>query len=81
MLAKCVLSRLELNWNQCFRDKKDKIEKLSSSALVVCVDTTAERHFTSSKKRTRTAMKCTKTKNARAKRAKVLFSIVKYANL
>ena len=31
--------------------------------------------------RTRTSSKCQKLKNARAKRAKVLFSIVKYANL
>ena len=30
---------------------------------------------------TRTAAKCTKMKNARAKRAKLLFFIVKYANL
>ena len=31
--------------------------------------------------RTRTSSKCQKMKNARAKRAKILFSIVKYANL
>ena len=31
--------------------------------------------------RTRTSSKCQKTKNARAKRAKILFLIVKYANL
>ena len=31
--------------------------------------------------RTRTSSKCQKKKNARAKRAKILFSIVKYANL
>ena len=31
--------------------------------------------------RTRTSLKCPKMKNARAKRAKVLFFIVKYANL
>ena len=31
--------------------------------------------------RTRTSTKCQKMKNARAKRAKILFSIVKYANL
>ena len=31
--------------------------------------------------RTRTSSKCEKMKNARAKRAKILFFIVKYANL
>ena len=31
--------------------------------------------------RTRTSSKCQKTKNARAKRAKIMFFIVKYANL
>ena len=31
--------------------------------------------------RTRTSLKCQKKKNARAKRAKILFFIVKYANL
>ena len=31
--------------------------------------------------RTRTSSKCQKKKNARAKRAKILFFIVKYANL
>ena len=31
--------------------------------------------------RTRTSSKCQKMKNARAKRAKILFFIVKYANL
>ena len=31
--------------------------------------------------RTRTSPKCQKMKNARAKRAKILFFIVKYANL
>ena len=31
--------------------------------------------------RTRTSLKCQKMKNARAKRAKILFFIVKYANL
>ena len=43
-------------------------------------DNCKTRHFTFVK-RTRTAAKCRKMKSARAKRAKVLFFIVKYANL
>ena len=46
---------------------EDKIEHLSSYAHVVHT--------------TRTSTKCQKMKNARAKRAKILFFIVSYANL
>ena len=59
-------------------DFEDKIEHLSSYAHVV--HTTAKQviHVV---ERTRTSSKCQKMKNARAKRAKILFFIVKYANL
>ena len=38
MLAKCVLTILELNWNKRIRDKQRKIEHLSSYAHVVHTD-------------------------------------------
>jgi len=58
--------------------QEDKIEHLSSYAHVV--HTTAKKviHVI---ERTRTSSKCQKMKFARAKRAKILFLIVKYANL
>ena len=76
MPEKCALTILELNWNQ--RLGQDKIEHLSSYAHVV--HTTAKKviHVI---ERMRTSSKCQKMKNARAKRAKILFFIVKYANL
>ena len=76
MPEKCALTILELNWNQ--RLGQDKIEHLSSYAHVV--HTTAKKviHVI---ERTRTSSKCQKMKFARAKRAKILFLIVKYANL
>ena len=77
MPEKCALTIWELNRNQRFG--QDKIEHLSSYAHVV--HTTAKRSFHVIE-RTRTSSKCQKMKNARAKRAKILFSIVKmkYAN-
>ena len=74
MVANRFLSFMELKWNLCFRDKKTKIEN-----LWLCVKSLTQRqnrsfHFI---ERTRTAMKCAKMKNARAKRAKLLFFIVK----
>ena len=78
MFEKCVLTILELNWNQRLGHKKRKLN--------IC-----HHMLTSSKQlqnrsfdvvdRTRTSSKCRKLKNARAKRAKILFFIVKYANL
>ena len=78
MLEKCALTILELNWNQRLGHKKTKMN--------IC------HHMVSSSKqlqnwsfhvveRTRTSSKCQKMKYARAKRAKILFFIVKYANL
>ena len=78
MFEKCVLTILELNWNQRLGHEKTKLN--------IC-----HHMFTSSAslqnwafhvvERTRTSTKCQKMKNARAKRAKILFLIVKYANL
>ena len=77
-LAKCVLTILELNWNQRFRGKKTKLNiyhhTLTSSTQL------QNRSF-HVVERTRTSAKCPKMKYARAKRAKLLFFIVKYANL
>ena len=58
--------------------KKDKIEHLSLYAQVVHTTT---KHVIHVAERTRTSTKCQKMKNARAKRAKLLFFIVKYGNL
>ena len=78
MLKKCALTVLELNWNNCLGHKKTKLNichhVLTSSAQL------QNRSF-HVVERTRTSSKCQKMKNARAKRAKILFFIVKYANL
>ena len=78
MLEKCVLTVLELNWNKRLGHKKTKLNichhMLTSSIQL------QNRSF-HVVERTRTSSKCQKMKNARAKRAKILFSIVKYANL
>ena len=78
MLEKCVLTVLELNWNKRLGHKKTKFNichhMLTSSTQL------QNRSF-HVVERTRTSTKCQKMKNARAKRAKILFSIVEYANL
>ena len=78
MLEKCLLDILGLNWNQRLGHKKTKINichhMLTSSIRL------QNRSF-HVVERTRTSSKCQKIKNARAKRAKLLFFIVKYANL
>ena len=78
MLKKCVLTIMELNWNQRLGHKKTKLNichhMLTSSIQLQ----NRSFHVVG---RTRTSSKCQKMKNARAKRAKILFSIVKYANL
>ena len=71
MPEKCaLLTILELNWNQ--RLGQDKIEHLS---------TQLQKKSFHIIERTRTFLKCQKMKNARAKRANILFFIVKYAHL
>ena len=77
MLEKCVLTILELNWNQRLGDKWTKLN--------ICHPMpTSSTHLRNRSfhvvERTRTSSKCQKMKNARAKRAKMFF-IVKYANL
>ena len=78
MLEKRVLTILELNWNKRLGHEKTKLNichhMLTSSTQLL------NRSF-HVVERTRTSTKCQKMKNARAKRAKILFFIVKYANL
>ena len=78
MPEKCLLIILELNWNQRLGRKRTKLNicyhKLTSS-------TQLQNKSFHVVERTRTSSKCQKMKNARAKRAKILFFIVKYANL
>ena len=78
MLEKCVLTIQELNWNQRLGHEKTKLNichhMLTSSTQLL------NRSF-HVVERTRSSSKCQKMKYARAKRAKILFFIVKYANL
>ena len=78
MFEICVLTILELNWNQRLGQKRTKLNichhMLTSSRQL------QNRSF-HVVERTRTSSKCQNLKNARAKRAKILFFIVKYANL
>ena len=77
-LAKYVLTVLKLNWNQRFRDKKTK---LNICLNMITSSTQRQNRSFNVIERTRTSEKCSKMKNARAKRAKLLFFIIKYANL
>ena len=78
ILSKGVLSILELNWNLRFREKK---KNLKICGQVLTSSTQVENRLFHVVERTRTGVKCTKMKNARAKPAKLLFFIVKYENL
>ena len=78
MLEKCVLTILELNWNQHLGHKKIK---LNICHHMLASSTQLQNRSFHVVERTRTSTKCQKMKNARAKRAKLLFFIVKYANL
>ena len=78
MLEKCVLTILELNWNQHLGHKKTK---LNICQHVPTSSTQLQNRSFHVVERTRTSSKCKKMKSARAKRAKILFFIVKYANL
>ena len=80
MLEKCVLTILELNWKQRLGHKKTKLNIIF---VIICSrrpHNCKKGHFTFVE-RTRTSSKCQKMKYARAKRAKIPFFIVKYANL
>ena len=78
MLEKCVLTVLELNWNKRLGHKKTK---LSICLHMLTSSTQLQNRSFHVVERTRTSSKCQKMKSTRAKRAKILFSIVKYANL
>ena len=78
MLEKCVLTILELSWNLRFGNKKTK---LNICHHVLTSSTQLQNRSFDVVERTRGSTKCQKMKNARAKRAKILFLIVKYANL
>ena len=76
MLEKYVLSILELNWNQRLGHKT----KLNICHHELTSSTQLKNRSFHVVERTRTSSKCQKMKNARAKRAKILFFIVKYPN-
>ena len=78
MLKKCVLTFLELNWNKRLGHKWIK---LNICHHMLMSSTQLQNRSSHVLERTRTSSKCQKMKNARAKRAKILFSIDKYANL
>ena len=78
MHEKCVPTILELNWNQHLGHKKIK---LNICHHMLASSTQLQNRSFHVVERTRTSTKCQKMKNARAKRAKILFFIVKYANL
>ena len=78
MLEKCVLTIPELKANQRLGHKKTK---LNICHRMLMSSTRLENRSFHVVERTRTSTKCQKMKNARAKRAKILFFNVKYANL
>ena len=78
MFEKCVLSILELNWNQRLGHKKTK---LNICHHMLTSSTQLQNRSFHVVERTRTSSKCQKMKNSLTKRAKILFFIVKYANL
>ena len=65
VLEKRVLTILELNWNQRLGHKKTKL-----NICHICSRRFRSIHVV---ERTRTSLKCQKMRNARAKRAKILF--------
>ena len=77
MLEKCVLTVLELIWNQRLGHKT----KLNICHHILTSSTQLQNRSFHVVERTRTSSKCQKMKYARAKRAKILFFTVKYANL
>ena len=72
MLEKCVLTILELNWNQHLGHKKIK---LNICHLMLASSTQLQNRSFHVVERTGTSTKCQQMKNARAKRAKILFSL------
>ena len=78
MLEKCVPTILELNWNQRLGHKKTK---LNVCHHMLTSSTQLQNRSFHVVERVENVFKMSKVKNARAKRAKILFFIVKYANL
>ena len=76
MLEKCVLTILELNWNQRLGHKKTN---LNICHHMLTSSTQLQNSSFHVVERTRTSSKFQKLKKARAKRAKILLFIVKYA--
>ena len=79
MLEKYALTNLELNWNQRLGNRKTK-NSICHHMLTSSTQLQNRSFIFHVVGRTRTSSKCQKVKNARAKRAKILFFIVKYAN-
>ena len=77
MLSKCVLTFLKFNWDQRFRDKKIILNICQHMLTTI---TQLQNRWFHVVERTRTSTKCQKMKNARAKPAKLMFLMVKYAN-
>ena len=75
---KAVLTILELNWNQRLGHKKTK---LNNCHHMLTSSTQLQNRSFHVVESARTSSKCQKMKNARAKRAKILVFIVKYANV
>ena len=69
---------LELNWNQRLGHEKTKLNICHHMPTSSTQQQNRSFHVV---ERTRTSSKYQKIKNARAKRVKTLFFIVKYANL
>ena len=78
MLEKCLLTVLELILNQRLGHRKTK---LNICHHMLTSSTQLQNRSFHVVERTRTSTKCQKMKNARAKRAKILFFIAKYAHL
>ena len=70
MLEKCFLTILELNWNQRLGHKRTK---LNICRHMLTSSTQLQNRSFHVVERKRTSSKCQKMKNARAKRAKILF--------
>ena len=69
MLEKCLLTTLELNWNQRLGRKRTKLNICHH----MMTSSTRLQNRSFHVERTRTSSKCQNMKNARTKRAKILF--------
>ena len=78
MLEKRVLTILELNWNQRLGHREDKIEHLSSYALVVH---TTEKQVISRRRKNENVYEMSKDEICTCKACRNTVFIAKYANL